>query len=677
MATESNSLGHYAKAFLARRWSIVGGAIVGGLLALLVLLLWPATFTARTQVLIPVNVANPFDVSRAQSAYIDAATETSLIHSSAVAERVAESLQVSVEEARAASGGTLLPNSTVMEVSYQAPTRELAIVGADAVARAYIDARQGIHDKRANSRLARIDSELASLNESLITLEHELAAASAEDSETQRRQADRVALQAQISTLLNERVEVLILDNQGGSILASARANPIDREPNRPIMIASGAVLGALIVASIPLLGTGRKPDLATGASPVHYIADRVPCFAMTDICVHDDHWAAFARELLVETVQPTPAKIAIVGQAPEAGYALTAVERVLRDDGIRVAAIADDFGGFDRGIRRTLREADPDTTTLVQVASLRRAQTDAAARLSDGLIVVAGQSRIAQVTAEIQQRGHRVFAAISLGDNHPVVESVSVGGVRVDCVSMNQAIQIITGWCRQPGSPRLAVGVNAHVCNQAASHAAFANLIAAADLAYPDGRSVVWAGRSLGGQLDERVATTDMIWPLAQVASEMGLSMFFFGSAPGVAQRAADRIRERYPLSIECADGYGQARDDLALVERINASGADILLVGLGDPRQQQWVAAHRDCLRVRTILTCGGLFDWTSGKNPRPPAWMTSAGLEWAWRLRLEPGRLAGRYLLGNPRFLFRIARQRMTGKVSNRPRHRRTGR
>jgi N-acetylglucosaminyldiphosphoundecaprenol N-acetyl-beta-D-mannosaminyltransferase len=95
-------------------------------------------------------------------------------------------------------------------------------------------------------------------------------------------------------------------------------------------------------------------------------------------------------------------------------------------------------------------------------------------------------------------------------------------------------------------------------------------------------------------------------------------------------------------------------------VIELINAFAPDILFVGLGDPLQQHWVETYRDQLNAPAILTCGGLFDWVSGDNRRAPRWMISSGFEWLWRLMIEPRRLASRYLIGNPVFLFRLARQ-----------------
>lgn len=239
--------------------------------------------------------------------------------------------------------------------------------------------------------------------------------------------------------------------------------------------------------------------------------------------------------------------------------------------------------------------------------------------------------------------------------------EGIDVVGVRVRDANMDEVVTEILDWTERPGPVRVAVGVNAHVCNQATRDVGFRKLIRDAELAYADGQSIVWAARLLGRRLPERVATTDLVFPLTRAAAVAGKRVFLYGSAPGVAERAAARLVELQPgLQIETSDGYVPADQMDALVHRINTFETDILFVGLGDPRQQEWVSQHRDALQVPAVLTCGGLFDWTSGANRRPPQWMVRGGLEWFWRVLIEPRRLAARYLLGNPAFVMRVLRQ-----------------
>lgn len=155
-----------------------------------------------------------------------------------------------------------------------------------------------------------------------------------------------------------------------------------------------------------------------------------------------------------------------------------------------------------------------------------------------------------------------------------------------------------------------------------------------------------------------ERVATTDLIFPLARACAERDKRMFLYGAAPGVAAQAAIQLQAQAPgLRIDSSHGFVPPEELDGLLARIRAHGTDVLLVGLGDPLQQQWITRYRERLGVPAILSCGGLFDWTSGSHRRAPAWMLSSGLEWLWRLMIEPRRLARRYLIGNPEFIARL--------------------
>ena len=245
---------------------------------------------------------------------------------------------------------------------------------------------------------------------------------------------------------------------------------------------------------------------------------------------------------------------------------------------------------------------------------------------------------------------------------------NVNVVGVPVRGLSMADLVQTIIDWTETEGM-KVAVGVNANVCNLAASDASFREILLTADLDYADGQSIVWAARALGGDVPERVATTDLINPLVTECAARGKKLYLFGAAPGIAQRAGERLAERAPgLQYRARDGYVSAEEMPALLAEIAEYSPDILLVGLGDPLQQAWLADHRAELHVPAVLTCGGLFDWVSGTNRRAPQWMITAGLEWMWRLALEPRRLAKRYLAGNPlfvgRFTVQLLRSRFTG-------------
>ena len=242
-----------------------------------------------------------------------------------------------------------------------------------------------------------------------------------------------------------------------------------------------------------------------------------------------------------------------------------------------------------------------------------------------------------------------------------------TVVGVQVDALTMDQIVEKILNWTDST-TMHVAVGVNAHVCNLAASDRILGGDLAVTDLNYADGQSVVWAARCLGLAIPERVATTDLIYPLAAECARRDKKIFLYGGKPGVAEQAAAVLTAAAPgLRTESRDGYVPEQETARLIREINDSGASILLVGLGDPLQQRWVSLHRGELTVPVVLTCGGLFDHTSGAHRRAPAWLIASGLEWFWRLLLEPKRLAKRYLLGNPAFLLRLGRQILQDRLA----------
>ncbi|WP_291278554.1 WecB/TagA/CpsF family glycosyltransferase [Galactobacter sp.] len=237
---------------------------------------------------------------------------------------------------------------------------------------------------------------------------------------------------------------------------------------------------------------------------------------------------------------------------------------------------------------------------------------------------------------------------------------AVTVSGVKVRAFTQSALTQTVTTLAQSPGTDVL-VGVNAHVCNLARRDPDLRGFLDKA-LNYADGQSVVWSARLLGMPVPQRLATTDVAEPILRSAAAAGLPIYFFGAQPGIADAAATILRSRIPgLKLRTHHGYVKDEETAALLTDIAEHGTKILFVGLGDPTQERWVAAHAEQLPP-VVLTCGGLFDWLSGHHRRAPHWMIDAGLEWLWRFMIEPKRLARRYLVGNPSFMLAVARERL---------------
>ena len=212
---------------------------------------------------------------------------------------------------------------------------------------------------------------------------------------------------------------------------------------------------------------------------------------------------------------------------------------------------------------------------------------------------------------------------------------------------------------------------VNAHVLNQSQERGELRTALREADLVYCDGYGVRVAAKALDLPVPHRMTGADWIWTLAALCEETGRSVYLLGSEPGIAREAATRLRARHPgLEVAGAHhGFFEVGSPHAerVVEDINACRPDILLVGMGTPKQELWVQRHAAALEVDVLWTVGALFDYVSGRVPRAPAWLADNGLEWIFRLGIEPQRMWRRYLLGNPVFISRVmaqARRRHTG-------------
>lgn len=223
-----------------------------------------------------------------------------------------------------------------------------------------------------------------------------------------------------------------------------------------------------------------------------------------------------------------------------------------------------------------------------------------------------------------------------------------------------------------------LVFNVNAHCLNLCYEDQALRDALNGADVVFCDGAGVMLAARVFGGRIPARITYAAWIWQLADFAASEGYSLYFLGARPGVAREAARRLRERYPgLKIVGArhgyfDHSAGSADNEAVLAEINAAAPDILLVGLGMPLQERWLAQNRHGLHAGIALTCGAVFDYASERVPRGPRLLTANGFEWLARLVYEPRRLWRRYLLGNPLFLLRVLRQRFSvGPVRGHPR------
>ncbi len=207
-------------------------------------------------------------------------------------------------------------------------------------------------------------------------------------------------------------------------------------------------------------------------------------------------------------------------------------------------------------------------------------------------------------------------------------------------------------------------VTANSEMVMMARERPDFARILERATLVVPDGIGVVWAARLLGDYLPERVAGIDLMDQVLARCAERGWRPFLLGAAPGVAEQAAAVLRQRYP-GLEIAGvhhGYFEPADEAAVLDRIKSASPDLLLVAMGAPRQEYWIARHRHQLSVGVAAGVGGSLDVWAGHVTRAPRWMRDAGLEWAYRLIRQPRRLLRMTAL--PRFALIVLWDRFFG-------------
>lgn len=229
--------------------------------------------------------------------------------------------------------------------------------------------------------------------------------------------------------------------------------------------------------------------------------------------------------------------------------------------------------------------------------------------------------------------------------------------GVRIHRHGLEQAVVYLVD-CLRTGVKINVAFVDANCLNNAWGDAAYRAILNGFDRVYAGGACLRWACRLRGVPVPDDVNSTDLFPLLCQALEQQGASLFFLGGFPCVSEACAQATQASYPhLRVAGTQhGYFAPEADAAVLRRINASGADVLLVGMGVPDQERWIHRHHDELLPTVRIGVGGLFDNYSGRIPRAPLWLRKLGLEWLWRLLQEPVRLGYRYLVGCPTFILR---------------------
>ena len=236
---------------------------------------------------------------------------------------------------------------------------------------------------------------------------------------------------------------------------------------------------------------------------------------------------------------------------------------------------------------------------------------------------------------------------------------SVSVLGLPIQNVTMDEAMKDVTAFLDQRES-KIVVTPNAEILQLFSKDSAVKEALLKADYVIPDGIGVIIAAKRLGTPLKEKVAGVDLGTKLLKVCAETGKKVFFLGGKPGVAEQAKEKLLAQYPTIqiVGTRDGYFKAEDEAQIVEEINASQADMLFVCLGAPKQEMFMANHKQDLKIGVMLGLGGTLDIIAGNLKRAPRWMITCRMEWLYRLIKEPRRF--KRMISLPFFLLSVKKK-----------------
>jgi N-acetylglucosaminyldiphosphoundecaprenol N-acetyl-beta-D-mannosaminyltransferase len=230
--------------------------------------------------------------------------------------------------------------------------------------------------------------------------------------------------------------------------------------------------------------------------------------------------------------------------------------------------------------------------------------------------------------------------------------------GVGISATTMDETLAQISHWIKQREQHYVSV-CNVHTVMECQQDSKMRAAVNGAGIATPDGMPLVWLGRAKSHRTVQRVYGPDLMLGLCDLSAQKGYTHYFYGGAEGIPELLSQRLTERSP-SLRVVGAYSPpfrpltAEEDAEIVRQINAVRPDVIWVGLGTPKQDLWMAAHRDQLEAPVLIAVGAAFDFHAGRKKQAPCWMQRNGLEWLFRLLSEPRRLWKRYLVYNPLFV-----------------------
>jgi len=241
----------------------------------------------------------------------------------------------------------------------------------------------------------------------------------------------------------------------------------------------------------------------------------------------------------------------------------------------------------------------------------------------------------------------------------------INILGIGISAINMSDALSRIEHLILTKKQGYVCVCPN-HTIMESQKDSKLRDIVNSAEIATPDGMSIVWASKLLGHQKIDQVTGTDLMLAFSSLSAEKGYTHFYYGGADGVPDKLAENMIKRFP-ALKIAGVYSPPfrtltdEEDNAIVEMINNVNPDIVWVGLGMPKQELWIGEHFGRIKAPVMIGVGAAFDFISGKKKRSPKWMQHAGLEWLFRLVQEPKRLWRRNLY-HPIFFYKVFLQIM---------------
>jgi len=227
-----------------------------------------------------------------------------------------------------------------------------------------------------------------------------------------------------------------------------------------------------------------------------------------------------------------------------------------------------------------------------------------------------------------------------------------TLGGIKIDKVTMEEAVEVIVRLAQKSEIPRIVCTANLDHLATVKHDPEFLSIYQNADFVVADGMPLIWLSKFTNCELKQRVAGSDLFWELGRASASTGIRLFYLGGHPGAADAAKAALLKRYPeaqITGTYCPPFGTLDNPAELLKirsAIAAASPDVLLVGFGSPKQEKWIAAYKEMMAVPVSIGVGGSFDMAAGVVMRAPKWMQATGLEWVFRLGQEPGRLWRRY-------------------------------